>query len=102
MVFELSNKITLVFIAKVSRDKFSAYYTSFSEMLSKIQWKLLCFSIRRFPVPLYSGEANLSLEEARERPGRRSGRSLEQRAGRRSGAEVGSGGRERRSGAEER
>ena len=35
-----------------------------------------------------SGEANLSLE----RPGKRFGRSLEQRAGRMSGAEVGSGG----------
>ena len=50
---------------------------------------------RRFRIPIHSGGANLSLEEARERPGRRSGRS-DKESGAESREEVGSEGRERR------
>ena len=46
-------------------------------------------------MPIHSGGAKLSLEEERERPGRRSGRS-DKESGAESREEVGSEGRERR------
>ena len=90
----------MVFIAKLSRDKFAFTIQAPGEFRAKFIGNYDIFRTGDFE-SLFIRERRISpWRKPRKRPGKRSGRSLEQRAERRWAAEVGSEGWEPRLGAE--